>query len=281
MANAVCSIAEIADKLPHLCNEASEIVKKFKREIDKIEELKEDDVVKEDRQTRTELQNTIKYAKEYVSEVENLIQRTKTSVNNGLQCSPDNQPRKEFINAIESHLAEAAEFYDLFSDSCGKAILGACNAKCQCEKDASKANKKKKTAKIVGGTATGAVIVTGVGLSLAAGLLTFGVGTFVGLAATAASATAAGVGVAGVAGAGVAGASGAAATHHYALKYSEKEKAWDELKKSFESLEQIGEDLQRKTKDIQRYLKKIAQKVDEARWSIVHESYKYHTLFEQ
>ena len=264
MAEAVFSIAEIADELPKSCEEALEIAHDFISEIDKIEKMKEEDAVKENRQTYIGLQDTISHARTYVYKVQYLAQYIKrhvSKVNRGLQCSPPNyQPLKEFITEIGSNLAKATEFYGQFSDSCSKAITGACDAEWQCKEDAREAKNKKIAAKVVGGTATTAAIAAGVGtgvaLSVVAGVFTFGIGTIIGLGATAAGATAAGVG---------AGAIGAAATHHIASDYEEKEKVLEELKESFRSLQQIGGDLERRTGYIQSHLKAISANVDNAR----------------
>ena len=128
--------------------------------------------------------------------------------------------------------------------------------------------KKKVAARCVGGTAAGAalaggtaaaaggVVATDVAASAIAGVLTFGIGTIVGLGITAA--TAATVGVAGAA----AGITTAVATHYIASKYAKSEAEFKRIRGDFDTLLRFAFSLKEEMAKIHTVRENVAAKAD-------------------
>ncbi len=120
-------------------------------------------------------------------------------------------------------LADSEVIYETLKSYCNDARRSCDAAEYKLKKEGESAQSKKTAAQVTGGVLGTAGIGTGVALSVVAGIFTFGIGTVVGLATTAAVASAAGIG------AGVAGAV-------YAQQYSESAENFKKLSKNFSQL---------------------------------------------
>ena len=157
------------------------------------------------------------------------------TINQQLQCQPPNQqPLKDFIRELKQTIGRVKPCYSEFSSACKTAMELTNEAIEIHENRATAARTKKRAARVVGGTATTAIVAAGVGtgviLSVVAGAFTFGVGTIIGLSATAVGAAAAGVVVGGVS---------AVTTAHIASDYAETETAFRLQKGGVASLQKI------------------------------------------
>ena len=175
------------------------------------------------------------------------------TINEMLQSQPPNQqPLRDYIKELELTIGEVQKRYTDFSAACNTGIELTNDAVETNEAKAIAARTKKRAARVVGGTATTAIIAVGVGtgitLSVIAGVFTFGVGTIVGLSVTAAGAAAAGVGFGGVS---------AAVTAHIASDYEETETAFRRLKEIVASMENIRTEMQQAVRCLHRKVEVI------------------------
>ena len=118
----------------------------------------------------------------YFTEKEDL-ESISTAFGNG-----DPQLLNDFVYRMQQKLSNICEAHQILSDACDAAkreCEEAAIACCECE---AKENTKKKFAKVAGGLTTVGVVAGGVTASVAAGVFTMGIGTVVGVTATAASA---------------------------------------------------------------------------------------------
>ena len=175
------------------------------------------------------------------------------TINQQLQCQPPNQqPLKNYISELEETIGRVKQCYSKFSSACKTATELTNEAIQTHENRAIAARTKKRAARIVGGTATTALVAAGVGtgitLSIVAGVFTFGVGTIVGLSVTAAAVPAAAVGF---------GGASAAVTAHIASDYEETETAFRLQKGSVASLQKNRTKMEQAVDSINRELEKI------------------------
>ena len=203
------------------------------------------------------LQSVTAQAQSYVVTVGNLStiasQERIATINQQLQCQPPNQqPLRDYIRELELTIGRVQQSYTEFSAACTTAIDLINEAVETNEAKAIAARTKKRAARVVGGTATTAIIAVGVGtgitLSVITGVFTFGVGTIVGLSVTAAGAAAAGVGFGGVS---------AAVTAHIASDYEETETAFRRLKEIVASMENIRTEMQQAVRCLHRKVEVI------------------------
>lgn len=138
----------------------------------------------------------------------------------------------DFIDQIKTYLEKLPRSYDDVKSATDDFLLTVQNATENCREQEKSENRKKHATRAVGGAATAGLLAAGVGtgvtLSIIAGVFTFGVGTIVGLAATAAGTAVAGAGLA--AGTGV-------ATHLAASHFDEEEKKCEQLSKCCSDLQ--------------------------------------------
>ena len=172
------------------------------------------------------------------------------------QDPPNYQPLTEYINDIQRCLQRVTQLHREFSESCNAALLNAQRGEAYCAEQQKKQTAKKRTTQVVGGTATAATLATGIGtgvvLSVVAGVFTFGIGTVVGLGATAAGATAGGL---------IVGSAGAAATALIADHFKESEEAFRKLKESYKTLQTMGSNIQLDVNGLQQSLQRIGANV--------------------
>ena len=175
------------------------------------------------------------------------------TINQQLQCQPPNQqPLKYYICELEQTIGRVKPCYGEFLSACNTATELTNEAIETIENKAIAARTKKRAARVVGGTATSALVALGVGtgitLSIVAGVFTFGVGTIVGLSITAAAVPAAAVGF---------GGASAAVTAHIASDYEETETAFRLQKGSVASLQKIRAKMQQAVQKIHRIVEEI------------------------
>ena len=203
------------------------------------------------------LQYTTAKAQSYNVMVGNLStianQERIATINEMLQSQPPNQePLRDYIRELEQRISQVQHRYTEFSAACTTAIDLTNDAVETNEAKAIGARTKKRAARVVGGTATSAIIAVGVGtgitLSVIAGVFTFGVGTIVGLSVTAAGTAAAGIGFGGVS---------AAVTAHIASDYEETETAFRRLKEIVASLQAIRTEMQQAVQSLHRKVEVI------------------------
>ena len=215
-----------------------------------------------------ELQSLIEKARQYTEKVRDLsrYEPRMEKVHRGLQCQPTNyKPLDDYIDDLLRFIAVANRLHPEFSRCCDVQISAAGNAEEMCRNMAREARTRKTTTQFVGWTATtvayAAGISTGVAASVAAGTLTLGIGTLVGLFITATTATAAGVGM---------GTVGALATHRMTNDFDKLEKALEELKKSFCLLQEIGYKMHNNLGKLQLQVESIGTDIDDVQHSRDH-----------
>lgn len=100
---------------------------------------------------------------------------------------------ESFYDDLCSHLTKAKELYSTFKSDCKDASKCAGKAALKCKREGDRLNSNKKVSTAVGGGLAVAGVGIGVVLSKVAGIFSFGIGTVVGLATTAAVTTTAGI----------------------------------------------------------------------------------------
>lgn len=156
----------------------------------------------------------------------------------------------DFYDDICRHLKEAQNKYSTFESDCREASRFAGRAASACKREGDRLNRNKKIGGVVGGGVAAAGIGTGVALSVVAGIFTFGVGTVIGLATTAAASTVAGV----VTGVG---------TAIYAVDCHLAERKLDEVSRNFDSLTRKAECLQDEVPKVHDATKKLQDLANE------------------
>jgi len=109
----------------------------------------------------------------------------KTAFGNG-----DAQPLNSFVFRMQKKLNNICEAHQILSDACDAAKRECEEAAVACAECEAKESTRKNFTKAAGGFLTAGVVAGGIGASVAAGVFTMGIGTVVGVAATAATASA-------------------------------------------------------------------------------------------
>ena len=131
-----------------------------------------------------------------------------------------------FVARMADYLRFICEAHQQFNESCDDVKRQCEEAGDNCAKFQAKQSTRKKATRIGGGIVTATTLVGGVGASVVAGVFTFGIGTVVGLAATA--------GV--VAATGAAGTGSATITHLTSKHFKKSEEAFRRYGSNFASL---------------------------------------------
>ena len=167
----------------------------------------------------------VEEAREYNKRFSNLASSAKNpttmkTIERELECKPPNfQTLVVYLSDLEQSLKTVEHCYYNFKKSCEDAVAAADRAASANKEMAnmlkqSTSRRKRRTA-VVAGVGAGAGLAAGVGLgvtvSIVAGLFTFGIGTAIGLSATAVTAAVATTGIVGGATAGAVGFAGGAA----------------------------------------------------------------------
>lgn len=163
----------------------------------------------------------------------------------GMRASPPNlEPLRGLMSQLKRSLKQAIESYSAFEVASKTAMCSFTEAAKTCAVKARESRDRKMTTKVAGGTASGLAIGTGVVAvggagaiatvgtiaSIVIGIPTLGIGTLVGLVATAA-----GTAVFGTV-AATAGVAGGVATHFIAKDFKETESSFRAIREHFNSL---------------------------------------------
>ena len=153
--------------------------------------------------------------------------------------NPNFRPMHDYIQHIKRFLGRAGKKYEIFRESCKGVVERLEVVSEETQKSADEAGSKKTASQVTGGVLAGgamaagvgtgaAVAGTGIGLSLAAGIPTLGIGTIIGLTITAVAAPVVGLST---------GTAAAVGTHFVAKHYNDKKKACEDLVRLILSLE--------------------------------------------
>ena len=187
-----------------------------------------------------------------------------------LSCSPPDLSRlRNLLSQLGNSLEMAESKYSMLVEICNVASQSYCEAAKTCACKETDSQKKKGVTKGVGGTVAGVtlaggtaaaatgVAIGGVAISAVAGVLTFGVGTIVGLGVTAAV-TGGVVGLGGLA----AGVGTAVATHHIAKKYQDSEDNFRRIGAEFKALLGFANELNEEVSQVHTTQVNISAKVN-------------------
>jgi hypothetical protein len=222
--------------------ELAETIGKVNDDIAKLKNLAADDVtcLKECIRNCETATHKIKSFADGTDDVYYYWSKGKERVREGLNRK-DYSGLKLWIETLQRRLDTCEEQYKEFQKCCEslKISENLINGIAACQKHANEADSKKTTTQVVGGVGSGVALAggvaggataAGVGISVVAGVFTFGIGTAVGLAITGGV-----VGTLGVA----AGTAGAIATGIAASKYAGLIKSLGVLKSNFSEVEKV------------------------------------------
>ena len=189
----------------------------------------------------------------------------------GVCASPSNpEPLRVFLSQLKRSLQQANESYSAFEAASNTARCNFTIKAKNCAKKVAKSRNRKITTKIAGGTTSGVAIGTGViavggagtiatvgtVVSIAVGIPTLGLGTLVGLLATAAGTAAFGTAVVG------AGVAGGVATHLIAKNFEEIESSCRNLQGHFNSLLSCAHEVRELMAEIDSKMKQASTQMD-------------------
>ena len=187
----------------------------------------------------------------------NRMQRVKEAVMRG-----DMEPLKQFLELLAKNIAEAEQEYTIFVEAFKTASKACIDGAEFCKRKSQEAKTKKNATRVIGGGASAGVMAAGVGtgvvLSIAAGLVTGGIGTIVGLGATAVGAAVAGP---------VIGAGAAVATHCIASDFLSAQKSFSELSSSFDEMWRVTQSMRNEVSNVRLHVKQLNGSVCDAEFS--------------
>ena len=251
-------VEEVVASLPSLSNQLYEFTKELIEAVDetvhKIDELKQKgmEVSSEGKTVCRELKIVINNSYDYTRAINDFTwnaqrgERQQLAFEEAAKAeNPKFRPINEYIQHIKRYLGRAGEKYEIFRESCKGVAdrLGVVSEETQ--KKADEAGSKKTASQVTGGLVAGGamaagvgtgatVAATGIGLSLAAGIPTLGIGTIIGLIITGVAAPVVGLGT---------GTAAAVGTHFVAKHYKEKKLAFLHLRECIMNLEQQASQL--------------------------------------
>ena len=203
--NATPVAVEEAASLPSLFDEfAKELIEAADATVDKIDVLIKEDGTTLSSQGKAvcrDLTVVINKSYDYTRAIENFTQKAKRgerqqhAFEEAAKENPNTGPMYEYIQDIQRHLGRAKKKYEKFRDSCKGVVERLGEVLEEIQKEPDKEGIKETTSQVTGGVLAGGamvagvgtgatVAVTGIGLSLAAGVPTLGIGTIVGLVIT-------------------------------------------------------------------------------------------------
>ena len=145
--------------------------------------------------------------------------------------NPNLEPLKSTLIQTKNAISKARELSSQFKEKCNRVEEQCTKAAGVCSTKAREAKLKKHATRAIGGTAAGAAVVagtaTGIGLSIVAGVFTFGIGTVVGLGFTAAGAGVAGIGL---------GATSVVTSCYISSRFEDAQKNFQQIAGSFNNL---------------------------------------------
>ena len=187
------------------------------------------------------------------------------------QEQPDFEPLNGYLEQLGRCLQRAEESFKIFQDHCDDIIMKALST--VREESKSMAEKAKLAEAIkykegaggafsalsmaAGAGVGGTVAVTGIALSLAAGVPTLGIGTVIGLAITGTVAPIVGLGV---------GGSAAGLTHMIATEFKGKKKALIFLGLCIGEIEETASSVQHTAGKVQAELKEITEQIEDIKF---------------
>ena len=186
----------------------------------------------------------------------------------GVCASPSNpEPLRVLLSQLKRSLQQADESYSAFEATSNTARCNFTIKAKTCAVKVTKSRNRKITTKIVGGTTSGVAMGTGViavgtiatvgtVASIAVGIPTLGLGTLVGLLATAAGTAAFGTAVAGV------GVAGGVITHLIAKNFEEIESSFRNLQRHFNSLLSCAHKVRELMAEIDSKMKEASTQMD-------------------
>ena len=203
--------------------------------------------------------DAVEEAREYNEGFSNLASSTKnpttmTTIERELERKPPNfQPLAEYFSSLEQSFETVKQCYSKFKKSCDDAIAAADRA-ASANKEKAATHRQREARRRDTAVAVGA---GGVVLSVVAGVFTFGIGTAIGLGATAAATAATTIGAYGAAAAGAVGFAGGAAAG--AVLYEQLAEAFNQLKELYISLQTTTSTMQDELCHFHPFLEKIRQ----------------------
>ena len=234
---------EIVQTVAEITKDISPFLVSFGKEIlstvdATVQALQIDDCVKEISECKFAIKRVseaTELAYQFIDSIDDLTYYFQTrefrnQVNEISNNNPNFLPLKSTLTRNKNAMSKARELSSLFKEKCHRVEEECTKAAGVCSTKAREAKLKKHAARAagVGGTAAGAAAVgTGIGLSIIAGVFTFGIGTVVGLGVAAATAGVAGVGI---------GATSVAASCYYSSKMEESQRKFEHIAGSFNDL---------------------------------------------
>ena len=194
------------------------------------------------------------------------MERTKWLALKALQqTKPDFRPINAYIEHTKLCIGRAKEKHTIFKESCKDVAERLVSVSEDSRDKASVQGSKQRKAQVAGGviaggamatglTAGGGVAATGIGLSLAAGIPTLGIGTIIGLVIAGVAAPVVGLGVGGVA---------AGVTHAVAMNFKDKKMAFLHLADCINVMEQKAAELNSGLSKINITLEDFSELVDD------------------
>ena len=248
---AVASLPLISDQLDEFTKDLTEAVDET---VHKIDELKQKGmkISPDGSTTCRELKVVVNNSYSYAQAINEFTRNTRRGDRQKLAFkeatkkeNPNFGPMQDYIQHVKRFLGRAGEKYEIFHESCKGVVerLGVVSEVTQ--KAADEAGVKKTASQVTGGVLAGGtmaagvgtgatVAATGIGLSLAAGIPTLGIGTIIGLVITGVAAPVVGLG---------AGTAAAVGTHFVAKHYNDRKKAFEDLARRILNLEQQASQL--------------------------------------
>ena len=185
---------------------------------------------------------------------------------------PNYGPMNDYIKQLKRCLRQAARKYETFRSSCRVLIQNLSQVSKDCKENEGAARTKEVATRAtgavlaggamaagIGGTATTAAV--GIGLSVAAGVPTLGVGAIIGLVVTAVASPVVGIGV---------GATVAGVTHYIASVFKEIKVKFQKMDKCSNEIEKCGANLHSGLSAVHVSLDKIDSLMNDVEYSKTH-----------
>ena len=182
---------------------------------------------------------------------------------------PNYRPMNDYIKQLKRCLCQAEKKYEAFHSSSNKLLQNLAQVSKDCKENEGAARSKEVATRVTGGVLAGGAMAAGlggasttaavgIGLSIAAGVPTLGVGTIVGLAVTGVATAGVGVGVGGT----VAGF-----THYIASEFKETKKMFAKMDNYSNEMRKCSADLQSSLSEVHVPLDKIDSLMNDVEYS--------------
>ena len=252
------NVVEQVERLPSISDQLQQFTKNLATAVDdtvhQINELKQKEmkITPEGKTVCRDLKEVINKSFEYTLAINNLTWNAERDERQqhafeeaAKEEEPNFKPMNQYIQQIKRVLQGAEEKHKAFHESCEGVVARLEKVSDKTQKNAVGEGIKKTASQVVGGMAAGGamaagvgtgatVAVTGIGLSLAAGIPTLGIGTIIGLVITGVAAPVVGVG---------AGTAAAVGTHYVAKHFNERKMLFQNLARCISNLEEQASQL--------------------------------------